>query len=163
MEFEIRAIEPAVLDQLRKTDDAGREPRVIADEEGGAPLRCCLRRSAPGETIMLVSYAPLRRWAAETGADPGPYEELGPVFVHAEPCEGPEPGYPESMGGPHRVMRAYRPDGSILDGHLLDGGRSADASAASALLGELFDDPGVAVVHMRAVEFGCFMFEARRA
>ncbi|MGW3510169.1 DUF1203 domain-containing protein, partial [Streptomyces sp. NPDC000994] len=31
----------------------------------GAPLRCCLRRSEPGERIALVSYAPLRRWAAE--------------------------------------------------------------------------------------------------
>lgn len=163
MTYQISAIEPGVTDRLRKADDAGREPRVVTDDGGGSPLRCCLRRSAPGETIMLVSYAPLRGWAAETGADPGAYEEVGPVFVCAEPCEGPDDGYPVAMGGPRRVFRAYRADGSILAGHLLGDHLSADASAAGSLLDTLFADPEVALVHVRAVEFGCFLFEARRA
>ena len=50
------------------------------------PIRCCLGRSRPYETIALVSYAPLRRWARETGARPGPYDEVGPVFIHPEEC-----------------------------------------------------------------------------
>ncbi|GIH68559.1 DUF1203 domain-containing protein [Sphaerimonospora thailandensis] len=162
MAYEIRAIEPAVVDQLRRVDDAGREPRQVADTEGGSPLRCCLRRSEPGEDTLLVSYSPLRRWMAETGADPGPYEELGPVFIHAGPCAGPRPGYPEAMGGPRRVFRAYRADGSILGGHLLEEHRSTDPAMASALLESLLDNPEVALIHVRAVEFGCFLFEARR-
>ncbi|WP_328854313.1 DUF1203 domain-containing protein [Microbispora hainanensis] len=164
MTFEIRAIAPDVLDQLRKTDDAGRTPRRIVEEEGGSPLRCCLRRSRPGEAILLVAYAPLRRWALDTGADPGAYEEVGPVFIHEEPCEGPQPetgpGYPAAMGG--RVFRTYRADGSILDGHLVGAHRSADPVAASALLDTLLEDPEAALVHVRAVEFGCFLFEVRR-
>ncbi|NJP24657.1 DUF1203 domain-containing protein [Microbispora sp. SCL1-1] len=166
MTFEIRAIAPDVLDQLRKTDDAGRTPRRIVEEEGGSPLRCCLRRSRPGEAILLVAYAPLRRWALDTGADPGAYEEVGPVFIHEEPCEGPQPetgpGYPAAMGGPRRVFRTYRADGSILDGHLVGAHRSADPVAASALLDTLLEDPEAALVHVRAVEFGCFLFEVRR-
>lgn len=163
MAFEIRAIAPDVLDQLRKTDDAGRQPRRIVEDEGGNPLRCCLRRSRPGEALLLAAYAPLRRWALETGADPGAYEEVGPVFVHAEQCEGPAPGYPAAMGGPRRVFRSYRADGSILNGHLVEAHQSADPVAASILLDVLLEDPEVAVVHVRAVEFGCFMFEVRRS
>ncbi|TQS28552.1 DUF1203 domain-containing protein [Microbispora sp. KK1-11] len=174
MAFEIRAIAPDVLDQLRKTDDAGRAPRRIVDEEGGNPLRCCLRRSRPGEAVLLAAYAPLRRWALETGADPGAYEEVGPVFVHEEPCGGPRPetrpgtrpetgpGYPAAMGGPRRVFRTYRADGSILNGHLVDAHQSADPVAASILLDTLLEDPETAVIHVRAVEFGCFLFEVRR-
>ncbi|MBB2741383.1 UNVERIFIED_ORG: hypothetical protein FHR35_001203 [Microbispora rosea subsp. rosea] len=167
MTFEIRAIAPDVLDQIRKTDDAGRRPRRIVEEEGGSPLRCCLRRSRPGEAVLLAAYAPLRRWALETGADPGAYEEVGPVFVHEEPCGGPQsktgPGYPAAMGGPRRVFRTYRADGSILNGHLVDAHQSADPVAASILLDTLLEDPETAVVHVRAVEFGCFLFEVRRA
>ncbi|EDY52932.1 hypothetical protein SSCG_05985 [Streptomyces clavuligerus] len=29
-------------------------------------------------------------------------------------------------------------------------------------LDEAFADPGVALVHLRAVEYGCFLFEVRR-
>lgn len=167
MAFDIRAIAPDVCDQLRKTDDAGRRPRRIVEEEGGNPLRCCLRRSRPGEALLLAAYAPLRRWALETGADPGAYEEVGPVFVHEEPCEGPQQGtgsgYPAEMGGPRRVFRTYRADGSILDGHLVEAHRSEDPVAASTLLDALLEDPETAVVHVRAVEFGCFMFEVRRS
>ncbi|MEV4461615.1 DUF1203 domain-containing protein [Microbispora sp. NPDC049633] len=162
MPYEIRAIAPDVLDQLRKTDDAGRRPRRIVESEGGNPLRCCLRRSRRGEAILLAAYAPLRRWALETGADPGAYEEVGPVFVHEEPCGGPVPGYPAAMGGPRRVFRTYRADGSILNGHLVDAHQSADPLAASILLDTLLEDPEAALVHVRAVEFGCFLFEVRR-
>ena len=126
------------------------------DEEGGAPLRCCLRRSAPGERIALVSYAPLRRWAAETGVEPGAYDERGPVFVHAEECGGPAAGSGYPFAGAHRVLRRYSAEGHILGGELVD-----------ALDDEAFDrafvDPAVVLVHVRAVEYGCFFFEVRRA
>jgi hypothetical protein len=123
--YEIRAISPQVLGELRQRDDAGALPRLLVDEEGGSPLRCCLRRISPGERVALVSYAPLRRWARETGADPGPYDET-------------------------------------LGGSLLRVGEASDATSAEALLAGIFDDPAVALVHIRAVEFGCFIFEARR-
>lgn len=162
--FEVRAIDPAVLDRLRVTDDAGRPPRPVTDEAGGSPLRCCLRTSEPGEQIALVSYAPLRRWAERHGADPGPYDEVGPVFIHPEPCDGPAgTGYPEEFTGWQRMFRAYRADGSILRGRLAAADEVGDRTAAHRLLDEIFADPEVAVVHARAVEFGCFTFEIRRA
>ncbi|MEU0444692.1 DUF1203 domain-containing protein [Streptomyces tendae] len=149
-------IPPGVLDELRTADDAGRVPAPVTDDEGGAPLRCCLRRSRSGERIALVSYAPLRRWAARTGADPGAYDEQGPVFVHAEECAGPE-GEGLAFTNAHRTLRRYSSDGRILGGRLVEG---ADAFAPA--LREALDDPAVAFVHVRAVEYGCFLYEVRR-
>jgi Protein of unknown function (DUF1203) len=161
--WQIRAIEPAVLDELRRRDDAGDPPRLMTDEAGGAPLRCCLRPIRPGERVALVAYAPLRRWARQTGAEPGPYNEVGPVFIHAEPCAGPQAsGYPAAVHGSRRVLRAYSADGRILGGRLTEPEEVGDPGSAAAVLAEVFADPDVALVHVRAVEFGCFTFEIRR-
>ncbi|WP_328871410.1 DUF1203 domain-containing protein [Streptomyces sp. NBC_00287] len=152
--YTARPIPPATLKELRATDDAGRETLPVTDEEGGAPLRCCLRRSAPGERIALVSYAPLRRRAAETGVDPGAYDEQGPVFIHAEECAGPAvDGYP--FANAHRTVRRYSADGRILGGQLVEA--PDDEAFRNA-----FDDPSVALVHVRAVEYGCFLYEVTR-
>jgi hypothetical protein len=146
-----------VLKELHSADDAGRPMVPVTDDEGGAPLRCCLRRSRPGERISLVSYAPLRRWAAQTGADPGAYDEQGPVFVHAGPCPGPaDTALP--FTDTHRTVRRYSARGRILGGRLV--ARPDDFEDAFA---EAFADPEVAVVHLRAVEYGCFLYEVESA
>jgi hypothetical protein len=136
----------------------------MTDAEGGSPLRCCLRLTQVGERVALVSYAPLRRWARETGAKPGAYDEVGPVFIHPENCGGPAgTGYPASMAGARRVLRAYAADGRILGGRLYEPGAGAGPWDAESVLAEMFADPRVALVHARALEFGCFTFEVRRA
>ncbi|MFC8125385.1 DUF1203 domain-containing protein [Streptomyces sp. NPDC057302] len=157
-------IHPTALEELRTTDDAGRPCAPYVDAEGGDPLRCCLRPVAPGERVALVSYAPLRRWAAQTGATPGAYDEQGPVFIHAQDCEGPEPGdgeYPFARPGSLRTLRRYNAQGHIVGGRLLEipGPATEGFDAAFA---EAFADPEVALVHVRAVEYGCFHFEVRR-
>ena len=107
----IRAIDASRLNRLRTQgrDDFGHawEPRI--DHEGGEPLRCCLRYSKPGESIALIAYAPVR----ESVADAGAYDEVGPVFVHAEECDGPADSdrYPSEWTDRSQVLRAYRADG----------------------------------------------------
>ncbi|OIJ87166.1 hypothetical protein BIV25_39755 [Streptomyces sp. MUSC 14] len=154
-----RPIAPEVLRSLRVTDDAGRRAVPFTDAEGGAPLRCCLRRSVPGEAIALVSYAPLRRWAAETGAHPGAYDEQGPVFVHAEDCAGPADPAALPFTNAPRVLRRYSREGHILGGRLVT---DALPDAFTDALTEAFTDPEVTLVHVRAVEYGCFLYEVRR-
>ncbi|MER6271355.1 DUF1203 domain-containing protein [Streptomyces sp. NPDC001797] len=152
------------LKELRVHDDAGNPPRPYPDDEGGAPLRCCLRSSTRGELIALVSYAPLRRWAAQTDADPGAYDEQGPVFIHAEDCGGPSdghPGYPWARPGALRVLRRYDGRGRITGGRMLELPDDPHAAFERALA-EAFADPGTAQVHVRAVEYGCYHFRVDR-
>lgn len=161
--YEALPIAADALKELRATDDAGRPCVPYTAGEGGDPLRCCLRASRPGERIALVSYAPLRRWAAETWARPGAYDEQGPVFVHAEECEGPAPsrdGYPFSRAGALRTVRRYDADGRIVGGRLLEIPVEEERGFDEALA-EAFADPDVALVHVRAVEYGCYHFEVR--
>ncbi|UQA95381.1 DUF1203 domain-containing protein [Streptomyces halobius] len=168
-----RPIPAATADELRTADDAGRPATpIIAREDGvpmdcvGSPLRCCLRAIEPGEEVALVSYAPLRRWAAATGADPGAYDEQGPVFIHAGACDGPDDtvtvsGYPFARPGALRTIRRYNAAGQIVGGRFfkipLDAGAGFDA-----VLDEAFAAADVALVHVRALEYGCFHFEVRR-
>ncbi|WP_061297318.1 DUF1203 domain-containing protein [Herbidospora cretacea] len=148
MDITIEPIPPATVTALLGTDDAGHAPRFGVDAEGGSPLRCCLTKARPGERVALLTYAPLRRWAR----DPGPYDEEGPVFVHAEPCSGPgSGGWPAAHRGVARVLRAYDERGHILGGRLVPAEGDPE-SVARELLRE------AAVVHVRAVEFGCFQF-----
>ncbi|WP_405663818.1 DUF1203 domain-containing protein [Streptomyces sp. RK9] len=162
--FAPRPLTPDTLKQLREKDDAGRPCVPFTDPEGGDPLRCCLRPARQGERIALVAYAPLRRWAAETGADPGAYDEQGPVFIHADPCEGPAPTppeYPYVRPGALRTFRRYDAAGNIVGGRLVETPEDTTAAFDEALT-EAFADPQVALVHVRAVEYGCFHFEVRR-
>jgi hypothetical protein len=156
---EIAAIDPAVVADLLQLDDAGRPPRILTHDDGGSPLRCCLRMSRPGETVALVSYAPLRRWATQRGIDPGAYDETGPIFLHTEPCGGRiDDGYPAELRGSERMLRAYSTDGRILRGEIV-----ASNGDFEGAIDDLLADPDVAVVHGRAIGFGCFTFEAHRA
>ncbi|ANW20195.1 DUF1203 domain-containing protein [Streptomyces clavuligerus] len=164
-----RPIAPQTLAALRTADDAGRPARPYTVTEDGAPLRCCLRAARAGESIALVSYAPLRRWAAERGVRPGAYDEQGPVFIHGRECGGPAApesggaggGYPFVRPGVLRTLRRYGADGRITGGRLLEFPEDP-APAVDRALDEAFADPGVALVHLRAVEYGCFLFEVRR-
>jgi hypothetical protein len=159
MTFRISAIPGDVVVQLLVRDDSGRAPQLLTDHAGGSPVRCCLRASRPGEQLALVSYAPLRRWAAANEVDPGAYDETGPVFLHAQPCRGSAgDGYPEELRDAPRMLRAYSRTGRIL--------RAVQVPPYGPFekeLDALLDDPDVAVVHGRAVEFGCFTFAAERA
>lgn len=156
-------IAPPALKELRVRDDAGRPVHPYTDREGGEPLRCCLRPSTVSERIALVSYAPLRRWAAEQGIDPGAYDEQGPVFVHAEDCGGPDldAGHPWARPGALRAFRRYDRRGRIMGGRLVELPEDPDAAYDRAFA-EAFADPETAQVHVRAVEFGCYHYRVDR-
>jgi hypothetical protein len=118
--FMVQPIDAYVVEQLRELDDAGRKPIEVADPDGGSPLRCCLRISCPEDRLLLASYAPLRRWAAARGVDPAAYDEVGPVFLHPEPCGGYDnAAYPADLLRSPRVFRAYNREGRIACGRLV--------------------------------------------
>ncbi len=156
--YAVTPIAADVLAELRFRDDAGNPPTRVVDDAGGSPLRCCLRASTPGEELLLASYAPLRRWAGACGVDPGPYDEVGPVFLHPQPCSGPRHDrFPDDLRGTPRVLRAYGATGRIVGGRRLE-----PDDDPGPVIEELFADPDVAVIHARAVVFGCFTFAIER-
>lgn len=158
--FTVHAVAADVAAELRRRDDAGLTPEPFVDADGDKPLRCCNRRSCAGEQLVLVSYAPLRRWAAATGAEPGAYVETGPIFLHAERCDGPaHDRFPDDYRALPRVLRTYDAEGRILDGRVLDEGEPEPERA----IDELFSDPQVAFIHARALVAGCFTFAINRA
>jgi hypothetical protein len=138
------AISAAELAEIRAAgrDEAGNSLTVRADN-GGSPVRCCLRETRPGERVMLIAYTP--------PGTAGAYAERGPVFVHADPCEG-YPGLRHRM----QVVRAYDRQGRIADGVL-----AADGLQAEAVIAEMVARPDVELVHLRNVGYGCYNFAVR--
>ena len=145
------AIPAAGLAEIRAAgrDEAGNSLTVQADN-GGSPVRCCLRETRPGERVMLIAYTP--------PGTAGAYAERGPVFVHADPCEGyPTPRrYPPGLRHRMQVVRAYDRQGRIADGML-----AADGLQAEAVIAEMLARPDVELVHLRNVGYGCYNFAVR--
>lgn len=125
--------------------------RTFVDDEGGAPLRCCLRDSRVGERISLVAVTP--------DGPQGAYRETGPVFLHADGCAGPaDPGsYPEEFRRRTQVFRAYGHSGAIVGGEVVPPGTGQEEAAA-----RLIADPDVAFLQTRNVVHGCYMLTIRR-
>ena len=145
----IHAIDPDRLDALRAAghDGHGNAFTPYAASGDGEPLRCCLRYARAGESIALISYAPLD--------GPSPWREVGPVYVHAERCEGhDEDGLPAELRRGPRVLRTYRPDGTMNYAHnTLVGDEDLEPQ-----LDKLLALPDVGTVHVRTVLPQCFLY-----
>ena len=144
-----RPIPAADLNEVRGrgVDHLGNPVEVAAATGEGEPLRCCLRYAVAGEAISLISYSPEGH---------GVWREVGPVYVHADTCPGPATtSLPDELRTGPRVLRAYRPDGSmhyeqntlVPGDHDLEGG-----------LRRLLRDPDVSHVHVRTVLPQCFLY-----
>lgn len=71
------------------------------------------------------------------------------------------PGYPFTRPGALRTIRRYDTGGHIVGGRPIEVPEAAE-EAFDRAFDEAFADPEVALVHVRAVEYGCFRFEVRR-
>ncbi len=136
------------LDRIRDrgVDDFANPLVVTVNQDpGGTPLRCCLTEAAVGEEVALLAWRP--------SAIPGAYAEVGPVFIHAQPCPGPAgTGYPEGFRHRQQLLRAYDGQGRAVDNEIVNGAGAEDALHA------LLARPDVAYVHSRNPLAGCYMF-----
>ena len=134
-------------------DDGGNPIEPFVDDEGGWPLRCCLRESTPGERLAIIAWSPFD-WT-------GPYRETGPIVVHADPCPTEPDGLtrlPDALDSRPMVLRPYSHDHRIvyeLVTHLPHGDLGAHVQ-------RLLDHPEVAEVHGRNWTGGCYAFTAHR-
>jgi hypothetical protein len=149
----VHPIDPARLDAVRETgeDGWGNPVTPFAAKGEGEPLRCCLRFAEPGESIALISYAPF--------VEASPWREVGPVYLHAERCEGyADAGLPAGLRCGPRVLRTYRADGSMNYEHnTLVGDEDLEP-----VLDRLLAEPDVATVHVRTLLPQCFLYAVTR-
>jgi hypothetical protein len=148
MNYTIHALPDDVLARMRTADPDLAVDRTTA--RGGEPLRCCLRDAVADEALLLAGYEP--------PLPASPYAEKGAVFVHAEPCGGPDgAGYPNGWRDRPQVLRAYKANGWIHPANRVHDGTDPDA-----VIAEIFEHPTVERIHSRNIAYGCYMFEVRR-
>lgn len=113
-------------------------------------MRCCLRRSLPGEPVWLFRYSP--------AAGAGPYCEVGPIFTHVE-CSGGASSdrLPVELLNNTRILRSYNSAGQIEDGGVVEPG-SFERSIV-----ESFNNPSIESLQVRSLSHGCFLFAITRA
>ena len=135
-------------------DANGQPPERHVSDGDGVPCRHCLGLVAAGEPYLVLAYRPFPR--------PQPYAEVGPVFLHAEPCLAwsPADGLPprERQGG-GRILRGYGLGDRIVYGT----GRVVANAAIAAEAAELLSRPDVAYLHLRSAANNCFTLRIDRA
>lgn len=151
----VHAIDPARLDIIRMTgaDGHGNQLEPFAATGQREPLRCCLRYAEPGEQIALISYAPFDQ--------PSVWREVGPVYVHAAPCQGyaPTGRLPEQLATGPRVLRTYRADDTMNYEHNTV---VTDVADLEPIIERLLDEPDVTTVHVRTLAPQCFLYAVVR-
>jgi hypothetical protein len=147
----VQAIDPARLDAVRTagTDGHGNQLSPFAAAGQGEPLRCCLRYAEPGEQITLISYAPFDH--------PSVWTEVGPVYIHAERCDGHTPTgrLPGQLAAGPRVLRTYRADDTMNYDHNTV---VTDEADLEPVIERLLCETSVATVHVRTLAPQCFLY-----
>jgi hypothetical protein len=150
----VSAIDPLRLDRIRLTRrDESDNPVTPVPAAGWEPLRCCLALAGAGDPILLISYSPFTHRS--------PWAEVGPVFVHAQPCGGypATDELPEHLRTGPRILRTYHADGSLDydDITVVDRGEDIEEH-----LVDLLSRPAVDTVHVRALAAQCFTYAVTR-
>lgn len=151
----LHPIDPDQLAQVRRdrTDAFGNTAEGFSSD-GGEQLRCCLRLADVGERLWVVGHAPLTVQR--------PWREVGPVFVHADPCPAHEPSrdFLTTLSGAPRVLRSY----TAAQAMVYAANRLTTAQDDLAdVVGRIFaDHPEVTEVHVRNVLHQCFVVRVTR-
>jgi Protein of unknown function (DUF1203) len=151
--YQVHALPSEALDRVRSTGvDASGAAVVRVRAEGYEPLRCCLRTARADEDCLLFNYEPGLPAAS-------PYREVGAVFAHAMPCQGPasDEDYPSEWLGRPQVLRAYDDRGWIHPST-----RVHDGTDPLTVIDEMLSDPAVVAIHSRNIAYGCYMFTVTR-
>jgi hypothetical protein len=147
----IISVSEATAERVRSLmrDDYGND-LVVQDGEG-APCRVCLRYGKAGERVILLSYRPFDK--------PGTYQEVGPIFVHADPCENhaSDSGFPKDFLDRPLILRPYDAEDRIQDSQVF-----TEPGEAQAMAARMLENPAVAYVHARSRSRGCYLFRIER-
>jgi hypothetical protein len=134
-------------------DANGQAPEVQVSTGGGIPCRHCLDYVAEGEPYLILAYRPFPQLQ--------PYAELGPIFLHAAPCER----YPETdrlppmvLSKEPRLLKGYGANDRIVYGT----GEIAASAELPAVAARILARDDVAYVHVRSSLNNCFSCRIER-
>ena len=151
--FHAVAIPTDVAESVRATMKSPRYgfPAHKEVAAGRAPCRHCLElvKLHEEEAILFTMDA-----FHGQNVPPSP----GPVYIHAKGCARYDgrPGIPEAYRGRLLTLEAFRADRELLGEVRVTNGE--EEAAAGILLAK----PGVAYVHVRSTEAGCYLFRLER-
>ncbi len=127
------------------------------DPEGGWPLRCCLRDSSPGDTLVIAAHSPYPDDWTDTA-----YREIGPVVVHASRCAGHDGSFPSQFEGRRQIVRGYGRGDQGSQSQVYDCHELVDADGdLRAAIERALSDPRVDFAQVRNVLSGCWSFTSR--
>lgn len=125
--------------------------RVYADDATGFPCRVSLTHAAPGEELILISYA---HQAARS-----PYHAAGPVFVRkaAMALYDAVNKVPEPVRVRLLSVRAYDAQDIIVEAEVVDG------VEVESLIERFLGRADVAYLHIHYARRGCYACHVQRA
>jgi hypothetical protein len=151
--FVVHGIPTEHADALRHGGaDANGQPAIARVSRGlGNPCRHCLRLIADGDDKLVLAYRPF--------ADLQPYAEVGPIFLHREPCLRYQSGQLPSWFAHLQpaLVRGYGHDDWIR----YETAQVIEGSQLSAACQSILSGDDVAYVHIRS-KFNCFQCRVDR-
>lgn len=139
--------------QAGSPDANGQRPERAIAPEDGYPCRHCLADIRRGESYLTLAHRPF--------PSPQPYAEIGPIFLHAEPCGrgGGGATIPPFLDSPHYIVRGYDNQHRIVYGT----GRIVATAQIPATSCEMLEDPRIAYLHVRSASNNCYHCRVERA
>ena len=135
-------------------DANGQKPEVHISDGDGVPCRHCLRDVAEGEPYLILGYRPF--------PEAQPYAEVGPIFLHAEPCaRNPESAEPPEMFQRREssLLKGYNAEDRIVYGT----GQIVPSKDMNTAAARILARDDVRYVHVRSSLNNCFSCRIDRA
>ncbi|MEP3275294.1 MAG: DUF1203 domain-containing protein [Stappiaceae bacterium] len=155
MSFQIQALAAEQFSDLFPLSDnllAGRSARrMVVDSNPGFPCRISLRDAEIGENVVLVNF--------EHQPNETPFKAAHAIFVREGVSQAmPAPGeVPDMLSSRLLSIRAFD------ELHMMIDARTAEGEAVAVCIGELFDDPTVAYIHLHFAAPGCYAAKVLRS
>ncbi len=139
--------------QTGAPDANGQPPERAVASDDGYPCRHCLADIKRGERYLTLAHRPF--------PSPQPYAEVGPIFLHAEPCSrgGTVATLPAFLDSPQYIVRGYDHHHRIVYGT----GQVIATERVAAFADEILSDPRIAYLHVRSASNNCYQCRIERA
>jgi len=128
-------------------DANGQAPEVHISDGGSVPCRHCQQDVAEGERYLILAHRPFPKAQ--------PYAEIGPIFLHADPCTR----YPETAEVPAMFLKreSYLLKGYCRDDRIVYGtGEIVKSREIAEAAAKILGHKRVVYVHVRSSVNNCF-------